>query len=114
MLGSNQFDQFNLRCASLDTKDFLITDVWTQKGVQWIETSMGNSLYNHNLTPNQNSCFNGSMVREGSLTASSYHNSSINALFADGHVVPIKESVESTIWRSLSTKSGGEITPSLD
>jgi prepilin-type N-terminal cleavage/methylation domain-containing protein/prepilin-type processing-associated H-X9-DG protein len=43
------------------------------------------------------------------LAASSYHPSGVNALFADGSVHFIKNSVSAVNWRALGTIAGGEI-----
>ncbi len=44
-----------------------------------------------------------------SLSASSYHPGGINALFADGSVHYIKNSVSPITWRALGTIAGGEV-----
>ncbi len=47
-----------------------------------------------------------------SLTASSYHPSGVNALFADGSVHFIKNSISPVNWRALGTVAGGEVLSS--
>ena len=44
-----------------------------------------------------------------SLSASSYHPGGVNALFADGSVHFVKNSVSPINWRSLGTIAGSEI-----
>jgi prepilin-type processing-associated H-X9-DG protein len=44
-----------------------------------------------------------------SLSASSYHPGGINALFADGSVHYVKNSVSPVTWRALGTIQGGEV-----
>ncbi len=44
-----------------------------------------------------------------SLTASSYHPAGVNALFADGSVHFVKNSVSPVTWRALGTIAGGEV-----
>ncbi len=44
-----------------------------------------------------------------SLSASSYHAGGVNALFADGSVRFIKNSVSPVTWRNLGTIAGGEV-----
>ncbi len=44
-----------------------------------------------------------------SLCASSYHPSGVNALFADGSVHFVKNSVSAVTWRCLGTIAGGEV-----
>jgi prepilin-type processing-associated H-X9-DG protein len=47
-----------------------------------------------------------------SLSASSYHPGGVNALFADGSVHWIKNSVNPITWRGLGTIAGGEVISS--
>ena len=44
-----------------------------------------------------------------SLSASSYHPGGVNALFADGSVHFVKNSVSPVTWRGLGTIAGGEV-----
>ena len=43
------------------------------------------------------------------MTARSYHPGGVNALFADGSVRFVKETVLGTVWRALGTVKGGEV-----
>ena len=45
-----------------------------------------------------------------SLSASSRHPGGVNALFADGSVRFVKDSVSPVTWRALGSVGGGEIT----
>lgn len=47
-----------------------------------------------------------------SLSASSYHSGGVNALFADGSVRFVKNSVSPIVWRNLGTIAGGEVVSS--
>ena len=47
-----------------------------------------------------------------SLSASSRHSGGVNALFADGSVRFIKNSVSPVTWRALGTIAGGEVVSS--
>ena len=47
-----------------------------------------------------------------SLSASSYHPGGVNALFADGSVHFVKNSVSAVTWRALGTIAGGEVISS--
>ena len=44
-----------------------------------------------------------------SLSASSYHSGSVNALFADGSVRFIKNSISPVTWTALGTIASGEV-----
>ena len=47
-----------------------------------------------------------------SLTASSYHPGGVNALFGDGSVRYVKNSVSPLTWRALGSVAGGEVISS--
>jgi prepilin-type processing-associated H-X9-DG protein len=46
------------------------------------------------------------------LTARRAHPGGVNALMMDGSVRSIKSSIQLTVWRSLGTRSGGEVLDS--
>jgi prepilin-type N-terminal cleavage/methylation domain-containing protein/prepilin-type processing-associated H-X9-DG protein len=48
----------------------------------------------------------------GAISARSYHPGGVNALFADGSVRYIKDSVNWTAWRALGSVNGGEVVSS--
>ena len=84
------------------------------RGGYWMDVGNGTTAYNHNLTPNANSCVEGKgkHSRGGVWTASSLHPGGVNVLFADGHVQSVKDTVALNVWRALSTRAGGEIVDS--
>ena len=43
------------------------------------------------------------------VTSRSYHPGSVNALFADGSVHSVKNSINFQTWRALGTVGGGEV-----
>ncbi len=43
------------------------------------------------------------------VTARSWHNGGVNAMFADGSVRFIKDTIDGGIWRALGTVAGGEV-----
>jgi prepilin-type processing-associated H-X9-DG protein len=47
-----------------------------------------------------------------SLSASSKHSGGVNALFADGSVHFVKDSVSAVVWRGLGTIAGSEVISS--
>jgi prepilin-type processing-associated H-X9-DG protein len=47
-----------------------------------------------------------------SLAASSFHSGGVNALFADGSVHFVKNSVNPVTWYALGTIAGGEVISS--
>jgi prepilin-type processing-associated H-X9-DG protein len=48
------------------------------------------------------------------IGAQSAHQGGINALFGDGSVRFVKDSITRRVWRSLGTSSGGEIISADD
>ena len=83
-------------------------------GAFWhIGTAYG-ARYNHVMPPNGWSCAGQHTDWAGSHTASSRHPGIVNTLLADGSVRAVKGTVSLAVWRSLATKSGGEVVSSTD
>lgn len=61
--------------------------------------------YDHALPPNSPSCGDGYY---GIYTASSFHPNGVNAVFGDGHVRFVSESIDSAVWSALATRNGAE------
>ncbi|MEM7477942.1 MAG: DUF1559 domain-containing protein [Planctomycetota bacterium] len=84
---------------------------YNYRGEKWIMGNYGNTLYNHFLNPNSKiyDCMN---IRQqsGIFAARSAHVGGVNVLRCDGGVEFIDDSVDNRIWRSLSTRSTGDIT----
>jgi prepilin-type N-terminal cleavage/methylation domain-containing protein/prepilin-type processing-associated H-X9-DG protein len=81
------------------------------RGGQWINGHFGNTLYNHYYPPNPAGkwdCGNASHNKALS-TARSFHTGGVNMLLADGSVRFIRDSIDITSWRGLSTRAGGEV-----
>ena len=79
------------------------------KGASWWDGNYLNTLYNHHQPPNslQYDCI--TYHNPGWKAARSYHPGGVNALFADGHVSFIKDSIQIASWQALSTRAGGEV-----
>ncbi len=74
--------------------------------------------YNHILTPNQNSCFNGPRTepeadRYKAITSTSQHLGGVHVLFADGRVVFVSDSIDRSVWHAAGTRNGGEAVASF-
>lgn len=95
------------QCQNIDHTIAKISS--NDKGYNWIQTGYVHSLYNHNSPINSNSCMSSGMIQEGAYSASSRHPGGANALFADGHVKFMEESVDQRLWMALGTRNGGEI-----
>ncbi|WZO97453.1 DUF1559 domain-containing protein [Isosphaeraceae bacterium EP7] len=109
LTGLDEFDEFTARCR---TETVRATN--TLKGQSWIEGQLANTLYNHNLGINEQTCTNDGYIQEGAWTASSYHSGRVNALFVDGHTAGARQGIALNVWRALSTRNGGEILNSGD
>ena len=82
------------------------------KGYGWWDGDYRTTLYNHYLTPNSKSfdCWQTSPPHNPAIkSARSNHPGGVNALFCDGHVQFLKDSVSLATWRGLSTRNSGEV-----
>ena len=83
---------------------------WPQRGVRWIQGSYGFTLYNHYYRPNAAAYDCGNNSRTHGLTAArSQHPGGVAALYCDGSVHFISNSIALPTWRALATRSGGEV-----
>ncbi|MHC5537292.1 DUF1559 family PulG-like putative transporter [Singulisphaera rosea] len=105
-----EFEKFADECKSLDPKSAQINGVFL--GQTWAKPGFGYSLYNHILSPDENSCTNGTLTLQGAWTAASSHGGT-NVAFGDGHVKFVSESITQPIWRAIGTMNGQEITEGL-
>ena len=82
------------------------------KGAAWFDGNYLNTLYNHELIPNdpRSDCI--VYHDPGWKAARSHHPGGVLALFADGHVAFTKNTVARATWRALSTRDGSEGGPS--
>jgi prepilin-type N-terminal cleavage/methylation domain-containing protein/prepilin-type processing-associated H-X9-DG protein len=100
-------------CERATTKNF------SWKGERWMTQDPGRGgFYSHTQVPNRKSCVytDTSQVSnttwEAIMTAGSAHPGGVNALFLDGSVKFIKNTINYNTWYALGTHSGGEITSS--
>jgi prepilin-type N-terminal cleavage/methylation domain-containing protein/prepilin-type processing-associated H-X9-DG protein len=85
-----------------------------RRGFMWASGEMRCASYNHFYTPNSKNfdCINNdatTITAFGWRAARSNHSGGVNVLFGDGSVHFIADSIDLTTWRSLSTRSGGEV-----
>jgi type II secretory pathway pseudopilin PulG len=70
--------------------------------------------FNHIMTPNSNSCFNGPFSlnddnsSHAAMTATSLHQGGVHVLMADGAARFVSDSIDRSVWRALGTRAGGE------
>jgi prepilin-type N-terminal cleavage/methylation domain-containing protein/prepilin-type processing-associated H-X9-DG protein len=90
------------------------------RGARWIYGSPGHSMYNHRRTPNDPrvDCRGGgpqSIQTNATwdavsldIVARSRHPAGIHALFVDGHVRFVQNSVDLDVWHALASRAGRE------
>ncbi len=69
---------------------------------------VGGPTLNHYWPPNHKKADRAGDTN-GLLSSRSYHPGGVNVLFGDGHIQFLKDSIALTTWRSLATRSGGEV-----
>jgi prepilin-type N-terminal cleavage/methylation domain-containing protein/prepilin-type processing-associated H-X9-DG protein len=86
----------------------------SKQGASWVMGEMCCTTYNHVSTPNSTTCaglgFAGGMRNMAmDVPPSSAHTGGVNALYGDGSVHFIQETIDLVTWRSLGTRNGGEV-----
>ena len=81
------------------------------KGAAWFDGNFLNTLYNHHATPNARVADCILYHDPGWKAARSHHPGGALALFGDGHVAFLKDTVAPATYRALSTRDGGEAIP---
>ncbi|MCA1684830.1 MAG: DUF1559 domain-containing protein [Planctomycetia bacterium] len=82
------------------------------KGGAWWDGNYQNTLYNHYLRPDAARADCIVYHNPAWKAARSLHRGGVNLLFADGHVVFARDSVDLRVWRAVSTRAGGEVVSS--
>ena len=78
------------------------------KGAAWFDGNYLNTLYNHHQTPNASTPDCIVYHNPGWKAARSFHPGGVNGVFADGHIVFVKNTVFPAVWRAISTRTGEE------
>lgn len=98
-------EQFFLNCRDLrsgiELSDFV-------RGSQWIKGGGGITSYNHNLSPNCNSCLVLTFPGNAAWTSSSDHPNGVNIVYADGHAGFVSVFINLSTWRAKGTRNGQE------
>jgi prepilin-type processing-associated H-X9-DG protein len=109
-MAPEEADQF---CSAV-TADWIAHDSWL--GTTWLFGGLRHTWYTHTFPPNSGVpdcggcgiCAGGGT---GACTARSFHRSCANVLFADGHVKPVADTIDATVWRALGTRAGSRRDP---
>jgi prepilin-type N-terminal cleavage/methylation domain-containing protein/prepilin-type processing-associated H-X9-DG protein len=112
-------------CIGMDAS--MAMPLTSRVGAAWAIGDMTCTTYNHVSVPDTRSCAGmssgmgmgmgmmGSMVNMAvQLAPSSYHSGGVNLAMGDGSVRFIKDSIALNVWRSLSTRNGGEVISGSD
>jgi prepilin-type N-terminal cleavage/methylation domain-containing protein/prepilin-type processing-associated H-X9-DG protein len=82
----------------------------------WYSGEIRNAAYNHYYTPNSRNydCITNAIALQytaiGWKAARSLHPGGVNLMLCDGSVRFTSENVDTTVWRSLGTRAGAEIS----
>jgi len=63
IVGAGKLEVFASACRNIDIDNGKLNGLI--KGSNWISLDLGQTLYNHVITPNGNTCINGTLTREG-------------------------------------------------
>ncbi len=66
------------------------------------------TLYNHAMTPQNPSCYNGTGVYGALSTATSGHGGIVNVAFCDGHTRSVGSQIDQTAWRAFGSRAGSD------
>jgi prepilin-type N-terminal cleavage/methylation domain-containing protein/prepilin-type processing-associated H-X9-DG protein len=110
--GDDGFEPFVEHCIAMSAAGALSMPY--PKGQPWMRSGGGCTLYNHDIGLNGPSCSNHGSIPNGAWTAGSHHSRLVQVVFADGHVQPVRESIDLKTWRALGTRAGGELTDPID
>ena len=100
-----QFDQFAADCRRVNPATATVS---VGKVCVWNWGEYGGTLLNHALPPNSPNC-NGGSQDEAIFSAGSRHTGGVNALFLDGHLTFVRDSIALATWRALGTRAGREV-----
>ena len=102
-----------------DALPLTATPVDSRGGETWFLSALPFTNYNHCSAPNSlhPDCSFGfstdslpdRLLRDGVFAATSYHPGGVNVLSMDGSAHFMRDSVELRTWRTVSTRSGGEV-----
>ncbi len=80
--------------------------------VPLILTHLYSDGYTHMFTPNIRGCWNNAPVNDPAIKAympaNSFHTGGVNALFVDGHVSFVSDSIDAKVWQAVGTINGNE------
>ncbi len=83
----------------------------TEAGLIWFVSGLGQTGYNHILTPNHPvpDCVKIMPATSGLVGVRSNHPGGVQVAFCDGSVRFVKDAINAPIWRAFGTRAGGEV-----
>jgi prepilin-type processing-associated H-X9-DG protein len=102
-------DLFAAQCHNLNLATVHPDQILNDQGRSWLSPRPEDTLYDHFLPINDNSCTNGTVSFDGAYTAGSLHPGGANVLFVDGHARFLKETISRGTWHALGSRDGGEV-----
>jgi prepilin-type processing-associated H-X9-DG protein/prepilin-type N-terminal cleavage/methylation domain-containing protein len=84
-------------------------------GASWLQPDRRCSAYSHDLPPNSPipdcavSYDDWRIADTSCITARSFHQGGVNALFGDGHVEAVGNGIGTAVWRALGTRDGHDL-----
>jgi len=106
--GSQSQDELAAYCENLPPDPLAAGLLGDPLRGDWTAGESMRTLYNHVLTPNNPSCYNGAEVQMAVSTAASPHASGVHTLYADGHVTYTSNSIGKDVWRDLGSRCSSQ------
>ena len=101
----NELEAFRAACLNETPRAVAGGGWWGDpvSGHNWWDGGSGSTLYNHMMTPNQQTCHSNA-VDYGALTASSLHPGGVNVVYGDGHAAFVSQHVDSVVWTKMGSR----------
>ena len=93
--------------ANCDASGILVTD----RGALWADGAYNCGLYNNFRPPNSSQMDCVQHSNPAWKAARSRHEGGVNALYADGSVRFVGNSITLSTWQAMGTRAGGEVVP---
>lgn len=105
-LQSNELEAFRAACLNETPRAIAGGGGWygsPSSGQGWWDGVIGTTMYNHLMTPNQQTCHSNA-EEFGAFTASSLHPGGVNVVYGDGHAAFVSQNVDSVVWTKMGSR----------